>query len=88
MGIFEGLNRGGSFKDTIIGGFKNKFDGGLNNFGEDMQESSLRSSVGGSVSGQMRTNNFLSKEMNELNFNVALNQVVKKAGENAKTLTQ
>ncbi|KVK75936.1 hypothetical protein WS90_25150 [Burkholderia cepacia] len=46
------------------------------------------STIQNSVSEQEGMNNAITAAMNALNFNMAENQVIKKAGDNAKSLTQ
>ncbi|MBV6847895.1 HrpE family protein [Xanthomonas euvesicatoria] len=50
------------------------------------QITSLMSGIGDSAAEQERMNNYLTAKKNELDFNVALNKFIGKAGDNAKQL--
>ncbi|MCT8355706.1 HrpE family protein [Xanthomonas citri] len=50
------------------------------------QITSLMNGVGDSAAEQERMNNYLTAKKNELDFNVALNKFIGKAGDNAKQL--
>ncbi|NIJ93636.1 hypothetical protein FHT12_002333 [Xanthomonas campestris] len=52
----------------------------------DNQMDSLMGGIGHSASAQERMNNYLTEKKNELDFNVALNKFIGKAGDNAKQL--
>ncbi|AKS16969.1 hypothetical protein A7D16_14715 [Xanthomonas nasturtii] len=47
---------------------------------------SLMGGIGKSAAAQERMNNYLTAKKNELDFNVALNKFIGKAGDNAKQL--
>ncbi|WP_164673366.1 MULTISPECIES: HrpE family protein [Xanthomonas] len=50
------------------------------------QMNNLMGSIGDSAAQQERMNNYLTTKKNELDFNVALNKFIGKAGDNAKQL--
>ncbi|AOD15471.1 hypothetical protein VB151_05585 [Xanthomonas fragariae] len=88
MNGIEGLSRGKSVTDLFVNGFKDKIDSGSSSLTQSRQQSQFQNDLDGSVSMQIQNNDHITEEMNKLNLDMAKCQVVKKMGENAKSLTQ
>ncbi|WAT15755.1 hypothetical protein [Xanthomonas fragariae] len=88
MSGLEGISRGTSIQNLVTGGFKDSIDSGIGGMTQARQQNQFQSDLSGTVSQQIQNNNFITEEMNKLNLNMAYNQVAKKMGENAKSLTQ
>ncbi|CAD0304780.1 hypothetical protein [Xanthomonas hortorum] len=88
MSLLEGINRGGSAKDLLSNTFKDKFDSEISSMGQSGQANSFMGGVGDSVSTTIKSNNYVSREMNALNLNASLNNVIRKFGETMKDATR
>ncbi|WAH64936.1 HrpE family protein [Xanthomonas hortorum] len=77
------LGQGG---DLLGSDLSSRFDNHTTTKTSDNQMDSLMDGIGKSAAGQERMNNYLTAKKNELDFNVALNKFIGKAGDNAKQL--
>ncbi|CAE1133156.1 MULTISPECIES: HrpE family protein [Xanthomonas] len=77
------LGQGG---DLFKSDFSSRYDNHMSSQTSDNQMDSLMGGIGHSASAQERMNNYLTEKKNELDFNVALNKFIGKAGDNAKQL--
>ncbi|MCC8537824.1 HrpE family protein [Xanthomonas axonopodis pv. poinsettiicola] len=77
------LGQGG---DLITSDFSSRWDNHASTQTSENQMVSLMGGIGKSAAAQERMNNYLTEKKNELDFNVALNKFIGKAGDNAKQL--
>ncbi|KHM96356.1 serine kinase [Xanthomonas vesicatoria] len=72
--------------DSYTGGVSNGMSGFSATHGASGQIDSLLGDLGSSDEDQKRMNNKITMLKNDLDFNVALNKFIGKAGDNAKSL--
>ncbi|CAD7713305.1 hypothetical protein LMG31884_05400 [Xanthomonas hydrangeae] len=77
------LGQGG---DLLGSDLSSRFDNHTATQTSDNQMDSLMGGIGKSAAAQERMNDYLTAKKNELDFNVALNKFIGKAGDNAKQL--
>ncbi|MCC4632099.1 MULTISPECIES: HrpE family protein [Xanthomonas] len=77
------LGQGG---DLFKSDLSSRWDNHATTQTSENQMDSLMGGVGSSAAAQERMNNYLTAKKNELDFNVALNKFIGKAGDNAKQL--
>ncbi|MCC8553773.1 HrpE family protein [Xanthomonas hortorum] len=78
--------RFGQAGDLLGSDFSSRFDNHTSTQTSDNQMDSLMGGIGKNAAEQERMNNYLTAKKNELDFNVALNKFIGKAGDNAKQL--
>ncbi|MEG8130571.1 HrpE family protein [Xanthomonas hortorum] len=78
--------RFGQGVDLLRSDFSSRFDNYTSTKTSDNQIDSLMGGIGKNAAEQERMNNSLTAKKNELDFNVALNKFIGKAGDNAKQL--
>ncbi|WDK30705.1 HrpE family protein [Xanthomonas campestris] len=76
----------GQVGDLFGSNISSRFDTHAATQTSDNQMDSLMGGIGKSAAAQERMNNYLTAKKNELDFNVALNKFIGKAGDNAKQL--
>lgn len=90
MKIFPGISsinsRFHQGMDGVTGGLANGFSGGAALTGANGQMDSLLGDMSASDEAQKSMNNKITMLKNDLDFNVALNKFIGKAGDNAKQL--
>ncbi|MEC3887113.1 HrpE family protein [Xanthomonas campestris] len=87
MSLLQSLGpRFGEGSDMLGSNLSSKFDTHAATQTSDNQMDSLMGGIRKSAAQQERMNNYLTSMKNELDFNVALNKYIGKAGENAKQM--
>lgn len=76
----------GQGSDLLTSDFSSRWSNHMATQSSGNQIDNLMHSIKNSASEQERMNNYLTAKKNELDFNVALNKFIGKAGDNAKQL--
>ncbi|QWN30559.1 serine kinase [Xanthomonas phaseoli pv. phaseoli] len=72
--------------DAVTSDLSSRWSNHMTTQASGNQMNNLMGSIGDSAAQQERMNNYLTMKKNELDFNVALNKFIGKAGDNAKQL--